>query len=281
MRTVILVGLVALTLAPSSPATSTLRGRIVDVTIHSRALGGVVHARVSLPSGYATSGLAYPTLYFLHGLPGTSRSYTVHATHVAELVEALPAEAIVVFPQGARDSQPDDEYNELGPGRNWERFVATELPHYVDTHFRTIRDRRARAIIGISAGGYGAALAGLHHLATFSVIESWSGYFRPTDPSGTHVVHRRSPVWDAEASAFTLVPSLAAAFTRKPSYLAFYVGSADSRFVPDNVAFDRDLVAANIAHAFQIYPGGHNWTLWDAHATEWLGAAYAHLSTPH
>ena len=279
MRTVIVVGIVALALAPSSPATSTLHGRIVDVSIHSRALGGVVHARVFLPSGYATSGLTYPTLYFLHGLPGTSLSYTAHATHVAQLVESLTAEAIVVFPQGARDNEPDDEYNELGPGRNWERFVATELPHYVDTHFRTIRDRGARAIVGVSAGGYGAALAGLHHLATFSVIESWSGYFRPTDPSGTHVVHRRSPAWDAEASAFTLVPSLAAAFTRNPSYLAFYVGNGDSRFVPDNVAFDRDLVAANIAHAFQIYPGGHSWKLWDAHAKEWLGAAYAHLST--
>lgn len=277
MRTVIVVAFVALTLAPSSPAKPTLSGRIVDVTIHSRALDGVVHARVYLPAGYSTSGLAYPTLYFLHGLPATSLSYSVNATHVAQLVESLPAQAIIIFPQGARDNEPDDEYNELGPGRNWERFVATELPAYVDSHFRTIRDRRARAIIGISAGGYGAALAGLHHLATFSVIESWSGYFRPTDPSGTHVASRGSPAWDAEASAFTLVPWLAGAFTRRPSYLAFYVGSADSRFVPDNVTFDRDLTAANVAHVFQLYPGGHTWALWDAHAAEWLGAAFAHL----
>ncbi len=278
MRTVTVAALAALILAPSAAARTTLQGRLLDVTIHSHALSGVVHARVYIPPAYATSGLVYPTVYFLHGLPGTSRSYTVHAAHVSQLIESLRAQAVVVFPQGARDNDSDDEYNDLGPGHNWERFVSTELPTYVDAHFRTIPDRSARAIIGISAGGYGAAIAGLHHLATFSVIESWSGYFRPTDPTGTHVVHRRSPAWDAEASAFTLVPWLAGAFTREPSYLAFYVGNADTRFVPDNEAFDQKLTAANVAHDFQVYPGGHSWTLWDAHAADWLGAAFAHLA---
>ena len=279
MRLIVFALLASLTLAPSSTARPTaLQGHIVDVAIHSRALSGVVHARVYLPPAYATSGLAYPTLYFLHGLPGSSLSYIVHSAHVAQLVESLPATAIVVFPQGARAGDTDDEYNDLGPGHNWERFIATELPAYIDKHFRTIPNRGARAIIGVSAGGYGAAIAGLHHLATFSVVESWSGYFRPTDPTGTHVVRRRSPAWDAEASAFTLVPWLAGAFTREPSYLAFYVGSADHHFVPDNVTFDQDLTTANVAHQFQVYPGGHSWQLWDTHAGEWLGAAFAHLT---
>jgi enterochelin esterase-like enzyme len=281
VRSVVVAVLAALILVPSSASSATLRGRLVDVMIHSRALSGDVHARVYLPPGYASSGLAYPTLYFLHGLPATSHSYIVHAAHFAQLVEALPAQALIVFPQGARTGDTDDEYNDLGPGRNWERFIATELPTYVDGHFRTIRDRDARAIIGVSAGGYGAAIAGLHHLATFSVIESWSGYFRPTDPTGTRVVRRRSPAWDAEASAFTLVPWLTGAFAREPSYLGFYVGDADKRFVPDNVTFDHELTDASVAHEFQVYPGGHSWTLWDAHAAEWLGAAFAHLTSAH
>ena len=77
-----------------------LRGRVVDIAIGSRALSGEVHARVYLPPGYSTSRLAYPVLYFLHGLPGTSQSYTVHAVHVAELAELVSAQAIVVLPQG-------------------------------------------------------------------------------------------------------------------------------------------------------------------------------------
>ena len=130
----------------------------------------------------------------------------------------------------------------------------------------------------MSAGGYGSALAGLHHLATFSVVESCSGYFRPTDPSGDHVVDRGSAAANAEASTFTLVPSLAGALTRNPAYLAFYVGDADKRFAPDNVSLDQQLTAAGVAHTFEIYPGGHSWKLWDAHAEEWLGAALQRLA---
>ena len=48
--------------------------------------------------------------------------------------------------------------------------------------------------MGLSAGGYGAVILGIHHLDRFSVIESWSGYFHPTDPTGTIALDRaRTP----------------------------------------------------------------------------------------
>ena len=55
----------------------------------------------------------------------------------------------------------DPEYLDWGPGRQWETAVAEEVPAYVDAHFRTIRSRSARAIVGLSAGGYGAVLVAL------------------------------------------------------------------------------------------------------------------------
>ena len=61
-----------------------------------------------------------------------------------------------------------------GPGRNWETAIAKEVPAYVDGRFRTIADRRGRALVGLSAGGYGAVLVALHHLSDFSAVESWS-----------------------------------------------------------------------------------------------------------
>src|SRR5206468_11139206 len=93
--------------------------------------------------------------------------------------------AIVVAPQGARVADTDPEWHDWGPGRDWETAVAVELVREVDRSFRTIPVRRGRAVIGISAGGYGAALIGLRHLPTFSVIQSWSGYFHATNPAGT------------------------------------------------------------------------------------------------
>ena len=112
------------------------------------------------------------------------------------------------FPQGARDSDTDPEYLDWGAGRNWETYIAKELPRYIDAHFRTIRSRSGRAIVGLSAGGYGATIVGLRHPGTFSVIESWSGYFHPTDPTGTQAARPR-----AAANAHRLIgaPAPAAA----------------------------------------------------------------------
>ena len=163
--------------------------RDLDEGITSVALGGRVHARVILPAGYDDSlRRRYPVVYFLHGLPGTGSSYQGNDWLLDALATAGPA--ILVIPQGARDNDTDPEYLDWGRGRNWSTYVTTELPRFIDAHFRTIASRSGRAITGVSAGGYGAAVIGLNHLSRFSVIESWSGYFHPTDPTGTQSLAR-------------------------------------------------------------------------------------------
>jgi enterochelin esterase-like enzyme len=147
----------------------------------------------------------------------------------------------------------------------------------VDRDFRTIRDRRARAIIGMSAGGYGSALIGVHHLDTFSVIQSWSGYFHPTNRAGTGPMDVGSPQADAAASLHTYVPRLPRSFRRFPTAFGFYVGNRDTRFLAENRRLDRQLRAARVAHRFAVYPGAHEKALWMAHLQDWIGRAVDHL----
>ena len=66
----------------------------------------------------------------------------------------------------------------------------------------------------------------------------------------------------------------------QPTFIGFYVGTADSRFRDDNVHFDEDLTAARIPHLFRLYTGGHDRALWSTHAAAWLGLALANLSPP-
>lgn len=245
--------------------------REVVTTLRSRAVAGVLHVRVVLPDGYARSGKRYPVVYFLHGLPATSDSYLGNRWVDRALEAAGPA--ILVFPQGARDADPDAEYLNWGPGRDWESFVAEELPHEIDARFRTIPTRAGRAIVGVSAGGYGASILGLHHLGTFSVIESWSGYFHPTDPTGTRAL-ARGPL----TVAHSLVTMLRTDAKSRPTFLGFYVGRADSRFYAENVRFDRELTAAGVKHTFEVYPGGHQTSLWQRHARAWLALALRRLT---
>jgi enterochelin esterase-like enzyme len=124
----------------------------------------------------------------------------------------------------------------------------------------------------VRAGGYGAVVLALNHLSAFSVIESWSGYFRPTDVSGSRVIpHMPSQ------SAHVLVPRLRADERRRPTFFAFYVGSEDRRFRAENEQFHRELRAAGIPHVFKVYPGAHEQSVWQAHARQWLALALDHL----
>jgi len=251
----------------------------IDTSFPSRSLDASLHYLVVLPPGYATSGLRYPVVYFLHGLPAGPTAYRSIAW-VATAAQQTGKQAIVVIPQGTRTQNGDPEYHDWGPGRNWETALAVELPTWVDTHYRTIATRSGRAILGLSAGGYGAAILDAHHPGRYAVMEAWSGYFRPTDPTGDETLDVGSDVDNAYASVFAQVPVLAKAFVRNPTFYAFYVGQADTRFVPDNVKLDRQLTAARIPHDFDLYPGGHTDAVWRAHAVRWVGMALNHLAAP-
>jgi S-formylglutathione hydrolase FrmB len=247
--------------------------------IYSRAVEGKLELAVYLPTGYAGDRRRYPVVYFLHGLPAAASSYR-GADFLARALLASGRQAIIVAPQGARDNDSDPEYLDWGPGRNWETAITRDVVGYVDSHFRTIRSREGRAIVGLSAGGYGAVILALHHLEAFSVVESWSGYFHPTNPAGTRALDLGSSSANANASAHAFVGTLRRGFARQPTFFAFYVGRGDSRFRAENRLFDRELTAARVPHLFRLYPGGHEEPVWAAHAKAWLAVAVDHLAKP-
>jgi S-formylglutathione hydrolase FrmB len=271
------VVLVAVAVAAALTAVAAARlahqSRDLDEGIRSVALEGRVHALVVLPAGYSDSRKRYPVVYFLHGLPAGSNAYRGSRWLASSLAQAGPA--ILVMPQGARDSDTDPEYLNWGAGRDWETFVSSELPRTIDARFRTIRNRNGRALIGLSAGGFGAALVGLHNLGRFSVLESWSGYFHPTDPTGTQPLAR-----GASTNVHTLIATLRADERRRPTFVGFYVGSGDARFRAENEQLDRELRAAGVPHLFAVYAGAHVTSLWQRHAAAWLRVALRHLSPP-
>ncbi|HZU20047.1 MAG TPA: alpha/beta hydrolase-fold protein [Gaiellaceae bacterium] len=250
------------------PAAAAWQGRLVADSFSSPGLEGRLSFDVYLPPGYDSSGLHYPVVYYLHGLPAGPRGFTTFG-YVVTALESIHGNAIVVAPQGARDGDADAEYLDWGLGREWQTAIGVELPRVVDRRYRTIPTRAARALVGVSAGGYGAAIIGLRHLDEFGVLESWSGYFHPTDPSGLHYLSLGPASW-----ASTYVPQLA----RTPTFLGFYVGAADARFRADNVGFARVLSRAHVPFTFRMYPGGHEQSLWTSQAPAWLALALAHLS---
>ena len=251
--------------------------RTRDSAFHSVALGGALHFEVYLPPDYATSGAHYPVVYFLHGLPAGPAGYR-GAGFVENALDRLERRTILVSPQGARPGDTDPEYLDRGPQRRWETAIAGELPRVVDARFRTIDSRRGRALVGLSAGGYGAMHLALAHLEDFSVVESWSGYFHPTDPMGTKTLDLGSTRENERADVHRQATRVLAQLHALPTLIAFYVGAHDSRFAAENIRLNRELTRAGVRHVFRVYQGGHDQSLWGRHASAWLGLALAHLA---
>jgi S-formylglutathione hydrolase FrmB len=275
VRALLLVVLVAAVCVDTAqPRSAPLR---VERALWSPAVKGRLRLGIYLPSGYASSGRRYPVVYFLHGLPAAPTSFR-GADFLARALESSGRKAIIVAPQGARDNDSDPEYLDWGSGRNWETAITRDIVGYVDAYFRTIPQRRGRALVGLSAGGYGAVILALHHLAAFSVVESWSGYFHPTDPQGLHALDLGSAQANANASAHAFVKTLRSSVARRPTYFAFYVGRGDERFRDENEQFDKELDAARVPHVFRVYAGGHEQSVWTSHARAWLALAVDHLA---
>jgi enterochelin esterase-like enzyme len=266
--------------APSTvrrqPSSQHTPARTLSVSCPASALGGRLPARVYLPAGYAMHGRALPVVYFLHGLPAGPTSYTRNA-FVAQAIAHAHMRAIVVAPQGARVPDSDPEYLDWSPTDDWPKAIAQQLTACIDARFDTIRSRRGRVLVGLSAGGYGALNIGLRSLATFGAVESWSGYPVATDPSGYHVLKLNGAA--ARAARVPRGAALARELSRFPSLIAFYVGRSDDRFADDNRSFDRALSVAHIPHVFRTYPGGHTGALWSSQASGWLRMALVYLAS--
>lgn len=273
-RRLSIVGAVALFVASIAAAVAFGHGssRLDDRAIVAHV--GTLRYAVYLPDGYATGNLRYPVIYFLHGLPGGPTSYR-GITWLERALDAAGRPAILIAPQGANARQSDPEY--LG---DWETSIAADLPRAVDRQYRTVASRNGRAIIGLSAGGYGAMHLAFAHLSEFRAVESWSGYFHPTDPTGTTPLDLGTSARNAAADVHRQLEATRRTLARSPLFIGFYIGRNDAyrAFVGENEQFNQELSRAGIGHVFRLYDGGHSVSLWSRQAAAWLRLALNHLA---
>lgn len=269
---------------PKDPAFVSTKGTLTSFRVKSAALGGREQlVDVYLPPGYdAHAAERYPVVYLLHGFPGVPTSY-FRAGRIGVVEDILVAQArakpvILVAPYGSTGPFTDKEWaNGVRPHEAWETFFARDVVNAVDARYRTIRAGWARALVGLSEGGYGALNIGLHHPGEFRVLESWSGYTVADDISSIFgknkaALRRNSPALTLAAAA----PKLRAAHT----FVWFYSGSTDKSLLPQNVAFERALTRLRIPSHYMVVRGGHDWALWRGQAAKALYVACEHLVPP-
>jgi len=258
---------------PQDPAFVHVPGVATHFSLASAALGGRSQlVDVYLPPGYSTSPQRhYPVIYLLHGVPGRPAAFlaTVRLGVVEDELVALQKvrPAILVMPFGSTGSFTDEEWaNGVRPNSAWETFVARDLVRAVDARYRTIRRGSARALAGLSEGGYGALNIGLHHPGEFDVLESWSGYQR-ADPIRSIFGLDRSVL--VRNSPSQTLGAVSGRLRRAHTYVWFYSGTGD-HYVTQNTAFAAELGRYHIPYHYFVVRGGHNWGIWRGNASRAL-----------
>lgn len=138
----------------------------IRTTFKSKMLMRAVDVHVFLPfhDGYPDAKAPFPTLYFL---PGYSSSAEEIATCLPLRQMSAKYGVAIVIPDGENSFYSDHPERATLNGR----YVEEELVEVTRAMFHQLSTRREDTYIGgISMGGYGAAVHGLHGHKTFSKI---------------------------------------------------------------------------------------------------------------
>ena len=258
------------------------QGRIDCNALQSRILGETVHYCVMLPPGYDTaiaghSPRRYPVLYFLHGLGDNEQ--TMFKGGGWDLIQDLRqkgqvSDFLVVTPEGKRSF-----YINSADGRvRYSDFFIREFIPYIESHYSIRRERSARAISGVSMGGYGALRFAFAYPELFSSVSAQSAALvaepsqqAESGPLGTVFGNPIDPRHWNENSPFVLAKRNRAAIRTSGLSIYFNCGREDEfGFDKGAVELHRQLQAEGIQDEYHLYPGNHGAEYFLAHLGEAL-----------
>jgi enterochelin esterase-like enzyme len=269
------------------PAVATHGSLIYESTVSPALLGQRRSFLVYLPPSYgdvAARDRRYPTLYLLHGSPGSEEDW-IKGGKAAQSADTLIGQGkipalIMVFPDGnGRSGQTSEWGNSFDREQRLEDFVAFDLVRFIDRTYRTIPAPGFRAIGGFSMGGFGAMNIAVHHPEIFGSVISLAGYYTA-----------EGSIWGQNA-AYVRANSPASVLPTDPQAwkLRVFLGAAtkDQPYYTDTQRFILVLKALHLDYTFDLEQGYHTWSVWEAqlyHALTWLpsakrrGAMKAHVS---
>lgn len=210
-----------------------------------------------------------PLVILLHGVYGSHWAWALkggaHVTAAAmvetgqlpPLVLAMPSDGLWGDGSG---------YIKHGTGEDYERWIMDEVPAAAAEATDGITSGAPLFLSGLSMGGYGALRLGAKHGARVAGISAHSSATHSddldlftdedlslcgTDPSETSTL-------DVIRAHRAVLPPL-----------RFDCGTSDV-LLPQNRTLHAALVSEGIAHTYEEFPGGHDWTYWQTHLVDSL-----------
>ena len=160
-------------------------GNVQQVYFYSKSTNTHRRAFVYTPPTYGKDQKKYPVLYLQHGW-GEDETAWSNQGHANLIMDNLIAEGkiepfIIVMTYGMTNEIKFGTLNEF-TAEEFETVLVDELIPYIDSNFRTLADKKYRAMAGLSMGGFETKLITLRRPEVFNYYGLLSGgTYAPSD----------------------------------------------------------------------------------------------------
>ncbi len=234
-------------------------GTVDTVSIYSNSMRKAYKCVVIKPDTYSKNSAPFPTVYLLHGYSGSYQNWVHKVPQLKQFADAY--QIIIVCPDGAFSSWYFD--SPVDATMQFETYIAKEVPAYIEAKYRTIKDRKARAITGLSMGGHGGLFLGFRHASFFGACGSMSGAL----------------VIDYITKGYDVEKRLGDTLINRQYYKDLSIMKEMENYPKDSLAIIMDcgiddyiigmsrmahqkMLALKIPHDYIERPGKHDWNYW-------------------
>jgi len=220
----------------------------------SSVTGRMKCAWVYCPYGYDESDKEYPVLYIQHGV-GENEMGWVWQGHLNLIADNLIAEGrceemIIVMNCGY--AFKEGENPTFFPG-DFDTELTADCIAHIDSEYRTLRDKKHRAIAGLSLGSGQAFSIALKHRDLFSWLGVFSGGFPIARNEYDYTDYFNDP-----------------AAVRADFDLLFFAGGDDEGYLESTLPVVEEKQKLGLPVLGYHHPGFHVWDVWRFSAYEFL-----------
>lgn len=243
-------------------------GTLVKLWYPSQIEGESRRMTVYLPPGYHEQHADYPVLYLLHGMGGDEEAWPTLG-RVSQIMDNLVAKGqiapmLVVMPNGHTSNQAAPGYSargeypiefrtpDVGSGVMESTFM--EVVDFIENSFRVKKDKKHRALAGLSMGGSHSLFIAAANSDVFDYIGLFSAAFRLTDQAGLNIYDEFGKNLERQ---------------KKQGYQLYWIGMGTDDFLyQTGVDYRNRLDRLGMEYMYHESEGGHTWSNWRKYLIE-------------
>ncbi|HZH99620.1 MAG TPA: alpha/beta hydrolase family protein, partial [Flavisolibacter sp.] len=198
------------------------------------------------------------TVYLLHGYSGRYDNWITKVPLLKKYADDY--QLLIVCPDGDYGSWYFD--SPIDTTMRYETFIAKEVPAYIEQNYRTIKDRHARAITGLSMGGHGGLFLGFRHASFFGACGSMSGALAIEYITNRYRVEKL--LGDTSNKALYRQNSIIGQMEKYPKdSVSIIIDCGTEDFVIEMSRLTHQkMLQLKIPHDYIERPGKHDWNYW-------------------